>query len=226
MKSPPLFLIAAFVVASAVELRPAEPRNLDLLKAEIRAYVNSGEYERDIAAVAAKADAWLIERAAKRSAPFDVAQGRGERLAVVFDLDETLLLNWPHIDSLDLGYTAATWEAWVAEGRAAAIEPVRAVYRTARRLGIEVIFLSGRREHQRAGTEKNVRAIGCGDFAALILKPDQWKGTAAEYKIAERRRLAAEGYTIVANLGDQESDLVGGFAERTFKLPNPLYLTP
>ena len=196
----------------------AEPRNLDLLKAEIRDYVKSGEYQRDIAAVAAKADAWLVERAAKKVP--------GERITVVFDLDETLISNWPLIESLGLGYTVEAWEAWVAAGKAPAIEPVREVYRTARRLGVEVIFLTGRRERQRAGTEKNIRAIGCGDFAALIMKPDAAEETSAAFKAAERARLTAQGYTIVANLGDQESDLSGGYAERAFKLPNPLYLSP
>jgi len=220
-----VFLLFALVFATGA-MSAAEPRNLDLLKAEIRDYVKSGEYQRDIAAVAAKAEAWLVERAARRATPFDGAQGRAERLAVVFDLDETLLSNWPHIDSLGLGYTAAAWEAWVADGKAPASEPVREVYRTARRLGVDVIFLSGRREHQRAGTEKNLRAIECGEYAALILKPDASKEKAADYKTAQRQRLTSEGRVIIANLGDQESDLVGGFAERSFKLPNPLYLTP
>ena len=31
------------------------------------------------------------------------------------------------------------------------------------------------------------------------------------------------GYLIILNVGDQESDLTGGFADRTFKLPNPFY---
>ena len=214
------FLIVPLIalVLAGGALRAAEPRNLDLLKAEIREYVKSGEYQRDIAAVAANAEAWLVERAANR-AP-------GERLAVVFDLDETLFSNWPHIDSLGLGYTAAAWEAWVAEGKAPALEPVRAVYRTARRLGLDVVFLSGRRERQRAGTEKNLRVIDCAEYAVLILKPDGSKETAAEFKTAQRKRLTAGGRVIVANLGDQESDLAGGYAERTFKLPNPLYLTP
>jgi acid phosphatase len=30
---------------------------------------------------------------------------------------------------------------------------------------------------------------------------------------------------IIANMGDQASDLAGGHAEKTFKLPNPFYLT-
>ncbi len=209
-------VFVAFTLAVAVATA-AEPRNLDLAKAEVRDYVSSGEYLRAIAAVATPADTWLVERAAKRTP--------GERLAVVFDLDETLLYNWPHIDSLGLGYTSAAWEAWVAAGKAPPIEPVRVVYRTARRLGLEVIYITGRRERQRPGTEKNIRAIDCGEFAELVMKPDDWKGTSAEFKTAARARLAAKGFAIIANVGDQDSDLTGGHAERTFKLPNPFYLT-
>ena len=58
------------------------------------------------------------------------------------------------------------------------------------------------------------------------MKPDALKEASATFKTAERARLVAQGYTIVANLGDQESDLVGGYAERTFKLPDPFYLSP
>ena len=36
----------------------------------------------------------------------------------------------------------------------------------------------------------------------------------------------ALGYDIVANFGDQLSDLTGGFADKTFKLPNPMYFLP
>jgi acid phosphatase len=46
----------------------------------------------------------------------------------------------------------------------------------------------------------------------------------SDRKTAARRALYREGYTIVANLGDQESDLRGGYAEHIFKLPDPLYL--
>jgi len=34
-----------------------------------------------------------------------------------------------------------------------------------------------------------------------------------------------EGYVIVANVGDQNSDLVGGYCRKFFKLPNPFYIT-
>jgi hypothetical protein len=35
-----------------------------------------------------------------------------------------------------------------------------------------------------------------------------------------------QGYTIIANMGDQPSDLDGGLSERTFLLPNPFYRIP
>lgn len=212
------FAGAAVLAVASCATRQGEPRNLGALKAEVRAYVDSGRYQREIAAIAVQANAWLTERAARRKP--------AERLAAVFDLDETLLSNWPLMQGEDLGASDAEWEAWLNRAEAPPLEPVREVYRTARRLGVEIFFLTGRREHLRASTARNLRAIDCGDCVALILKPESWQGTTAAFKTAERARLVAEGHVIIANLGDQKSDLVGGYAERAFKLPDPFYFTP
>ncbi len=213
-----IFLVVGLGWAVGAWAAPAvrEPANLDALKAEIRVYVESGAYREALAAVALEAAAWLERRA---------AQG-GPRLTVIFDLDETLISNWSHLQEMGFGYVPGAWTIWVQAARAPAIEPVREVYRLARRLGFAVIFLTGRPERDRAGTEKNLRAIGCGDYAALVCKPDEARETAGGFKTAARARLEAEGHVIVANIGDQASDLAGGHAEKTFKLPNPFYLTP
>jgi uncharacterized Zn finger protein len=42
----------------------------------------------------------------------------------------------------------------------------------------------------------------------------------------ERGKIEAQGYNIIANVGDQPSDLSGEHAERTFQLPNPFYRIP
>ena len=47
-----------------------------------------------------------------------------------------------------------------------------------------------------------------------------------DFKAPARRNIAQQGYTIVLTVGDQASDLAGGYAERTFKLPNPVYYLP
>lgn len=191
-----------------------EPRNLQLAKEEVRSYVSQGDYARDVATVAAEARAWLEQRAARG----------GSRLAVVFDVDETLLSNLPSMEELDFGYVPAEWRRWVEQARAPALDPVRALFRRARELGMETLVITGRRESERDATARNLAAIGCGDFAALVCRPDSDRGGAADFKSTARARLAAEGRVIVANIGDQESDLTGGHAERTFKLPGPFYL--
>ncbi|MDO8538902.1 MAG: HAD family acid phosphatase [Opitutaceae bacterium] len=194
-----------------------EPPNLDPHKQQIRRYVDSGEYQRDIAVVTGRAQAWIARRAAQRKP--------GERLAVVLDLDETLFLNWPHLRRNDLGYVESVWLAWVESAQAPAIEPVRELYRSARRLGVATLLVTGRPETQRAATERNLRAIDCTDYAALVCRPAGQQGSSAGFKTAARQRLERDGWTLIANIGDQESDLVGGHAERTFKLPAPFYLT-
>lgn len=192
---------------------PAPPPNLYPLKQRIRSYVETGAYQQELDTVAGQARRWVEERAARG----------GGRLAVVFDLDETLFFNWPHIRAMDFGYVPREWDRWVEEAQAPAIASVREVYRTARRLGVEVLFITGRPESARAATERNLRAIECAEFAALVCRPEGQAGAAAEFKTAARRRLSAEGRTIIANIGDQASDLAGGYAERVFKLPNVFY---
>ena len=64
------------------------------------------------------------------------------------------------------------------------------------------------------------------EWEQVILRPQGSFASAADFKAPERKKIADRGYTIVLSLGDQQSDLSGGFAERTFKLPNPVYFLP
>lgn len=207
-------------LAPRVELR-SEPLNLSDAKAAVLAYVDSGAYARDFAAAAAEARAW-IERRAETRRP-------GERLAVVLDIDETALSNLPHMRAQDFGYHPREWEAWIDSANAPALEPLRELFDSARARDIAVLFLTGRKApRERAGTEKNLRREGFAGYAALrFAEPaDEALPGAAARKTAARAAWAAEGWTIIATVGDQESDLVGGHAERAFKLPNPFYRLP
>ena len=47
-----------------------------------------------------------------------------------------------------------------------------------------------------------------------------------QYKSGTRAYIESQGYDILADLGDQFSDLEGGFADKTFKMPNPNYYLP
>ena len=48
-----------------------------------------------------------------------------------------------------------------------------------------------------------------------------------EYKAGTRKHIEQDlGYDIVLNVGDQCSDLQGGYADHGLKLPNPTYYLP
>jgi predicted secreted acid phosphatase len=64
------------------------------------------------------------------------------------------------------------------------------------------------------------------EFCAAAITAGTSCGTIA-YKSGTRAYIEdVLGYEIVANFGDQFSDLKGGFADKTFKLPNPNYFLP
>ena len=106
------------------------------------------------------------------------------------------------------------------------IKPVRALARLARERGVAVFFLTGRPARLPAATERNLQAAGY-EWTGVLLKPDDLNiRSAVELKAAERKKVVDQGYTIVVHMGDQMSDLDGGFAERTYKLPNPFYFVP
>lgn len=208
-----IIALAAAVLLAAGS--PAEPENLGLLKARVLAYLESDEYFDEIEPVARRAIDYIAERAARR-AP-------GERLAIVLDIDETALSNLPHLKATDFGYSERAWDAWLDEARGPAILPVLGVYRAARANEVAVFFISGRRERTRAGTVRNLVGQGYSQFEALLLKDDYSKEPTVAFKTRERGRITAEGWTIIVNMGDQESDLAGGFSERAYKVPNPAY---
>ena len=101
------------------------------------------------------------------------------------------------------------------------------LFRQARALNVAVFFITGRPESQRAATEQNLRDVGYNGFAALHMVPDGARyASAALFKAPVRAAIEADGYNIVANMGDQPSDLADGHAERNFLLPNPFYRIP
>lgn len=199
--------------------------NLFDTQQRIAAYIDSGRYDADCVAVAARARAFLDRRAPQVPKP-----------AAVFDIDETSLSNWPAYrlngwtrftaGECDLDKGPCGLRAWQGMAKSKAIPATLDLVRHARRLGVAVFFISGRPPSLRDATERNLRAEGYDWDGVVLLPSGVTFDSAADFKAPERRRLAEQGYTILISIGDQESDLAGGFAERTFKLPNPVYFLP
>lgn len=220
-----LTLLIAAGCAGASGTHTAVVPNLWDVEKQIDQYIASGRYNTDCTSIAGQARAFLEQRAGKASRP-----------AIVLDIDETSLSNWPAYKAnnyaritggaCDLEKGPCGLRAWQAMGRSKAIEPTLALAKRAKELGVAVFFITGRPENLREATERNLRETGYA-WDALILPPDgSHFDSAADFKSAERHKLADQGYTILLTMGDQESDLKGGYAERTFKLPNPVYYLP
>jgi hypothetical protein len=190
--------------------------SLPELKSRLTAYVESGAYEGELAEIVAGARRYLAGRIAQV-----------ERPAIVLDIDETSLSNWGYIREIDFGYSPGTWKEWVSERSAKPLQPTLDLYRYARRQGVAVFFISGRSEGGRPATEENLRRAGYDDWAGIYLRdPSDQAPSVVPYKSSSRRAIEQRGYTILLNLGDQQSDLDGGHAELALKLPNPFYFVP
>ena len=191
----------------------------------IAGYISSGQYDKEFAAVVSRAQAYLERRAGAVSKP-----------AIVLDIDETSLSNWPAYrvngwsritaGPCDLDRGPCGIRTWQAMAASKALAPTLELARRAAALGVAVFFITGRPPELRDATERNLRQAGYQPAAVILLPEGKTFESAVDFKAPERRKLAEQGYTIILNMGDQESDLRGGYAEKTFKLPNPVYFLP
>jgi acid phosphatase len=211
---------------AAATLDVTQPINLGQLKLQVYFYACSGAYDSELSAVAASAQTYLEKRAAEVSRP-----------ALVLDIDETSLSNLPQELATDFGYVPGGdcdhlpdgpcgFNAWVAQAKAKAIDGTLALFKAARAHNVAVFFVTGRHENEKDATVKNLQAAGYDGYAGLALRLANDRRTVIDYKSSERGRIAQQGYTIIVNMGDQQSDLAGGYAERAYKLPNPFYYIP
>ncbi|XP_065850917.1 acid phosphatase 1-like [Euphorbia lathyris] len=151
-----------------------------------------------------------------------------EKDAWVFDIDETLLSNVPYYQAHGFGsepFDEISFNTWVDEAEAPALPASLNFYEELQKMNYTIFLLTGRSEYQRNSTEKNLLFAGYTNWERLILRGESDQGTAATvYKSEKRQELVNEGYRLHGSSGDQWSDLFGyAMAERSFKLPNPMY---
>jgi len=215
--------VQAAAIANDSYLVVPELPNLGLLKNELKEYANCtgthGCYAADLTAQTSRA-AFLLD------VVVDAAK-KGEKIALVLDIDETSLSNMPNMEADDYGFIAADFNNWVMEAKAPAIPGTLALYNEARKLGVAVFFITGRDESQREATVKNLKFAGYEGWSGLALRTKDQYPTTIAYKSAERAKIKAAGYRLVMSMGDQLSDLDGDSqAEISVKLPNPFYYLP
>ncbi|MFE9449140.1 HAD family acid phosphatase [Streptomyces sp. NPDC006739] len=186
---------AVSVAALAAMAAPAHAATTTTSTAAAAAKVDYATWQKDCQAVMDQALPYLKDR---------IAAGKpGEKQAIVFDIDNTTL-------ETDFGFSFPQ----------PANKPVLNVAQYAQQHGVSLFFVTARPGIIEEPTEWNLQQDGY-DVSGLYVRGflDLFKDVAA-YKTAQRVDIENKGYTIIANIGNTASDLSGGHAEKTFKLPD------
>ncbi len=219
--------------------------NIDSVKSTIRAYYNA------TSGIAAKdSSPYMTEMKGYRDTWAPRLRRRCERLdarhlhpAVVFDADDTTLWTYDMEDAaMGFNFNPALQNDWVMQELFVPTPFMRGVVKAANNNGCTIVGITGRNDSQRAATIDNLNKYYDDAFKTKYYFT-KWTGVGAsqqpsyvtcaavkcttiEYKSQTRKHVEDMGFRIIANFGDQFSDLKGGSADRAVKLPNPTYYLP
>jgi predicted secreted acid phosphatase len=158
--------------------------------------VDYATWQADVKAVVDQALPYVQQR---------TANSAGQKLAIVFDIDNTALETYFH-----------PWYQLPTP----AVQPSLELAKYAKSRGVSVFFITARPGVIEDETEWNLKSVGYPVDGLYVRDlPDLFDQVSA-YKTGKRAEIEAQGYTVIANVGNNDSDLVGGHAERTFKLPD------
>lgn len=166
---------------------------------------------------------------------------KGKPLAVITDIDETLLDNSPYDAqraAANLDYDIKTWKQWTAKGICDTVPGAPSFFKYAASKGVTVFYITNRDEDERPGTTKNLKLYNLPnvDDAHLLLK----QGSSSK---EVRRQLVLKKYNVVLLCGDNLPDfdarydnhpaeadrtsttigLKAQFGDRYIVIPNPSY---
>jgi predicted secreted acid phosphatase len=243
-----LYGVGAATADTSVPRSDKEIPNLTNVVTEIKAYYGdtvdtSGEhyasadssYAKQLAGIEKTATEYL-----KHAVGHGTANGRvktAAKPAIVLDVDDTSLLTYNYELEAGFNYNAVANDTYIQNKDMAAVFGMPALANWAKDQGITVFWITGRPETQRTASVRNLGAVGykaSADSDHFYLKNKvatdylpcsvpTWTCTTVDYKSGTRAHIESLGYDILANFGDQYSDLSGGYADKGFKLPNPMY---
>lgn len=224
---------AAFILMSASCCRKTEPDNQNQLLLATAWYQQSAEM---------RACYYQAYHMAQLALDNNLNSYKGEkRPAVVLDIDETVLDNSPFEAGLiaaNQSYSDSLWKVWTDRAEAAALPGAAEFISHARQKGVDVFFISNRRDEERATTLQNLAAAGMPTDSAYLLTIAPGESSCKD----SRREKVSETHEILLFVGDNMGDysslfdrrnaslalgladsLQNDFGTRFIVLPNPMY---
>ena len=139
-------------------------------------------------------------------------QPQSKPLAIVTDIDETVLDNSPYDVKQSLvgkDYEQKSWEEWTAMAKADTVPGARSFLKYAASKGVRIFYLTNRAETERKGTLANLVQK---DFPDAVNEQLILKGPVSSKET--RRQAIAEKYQIIMLLGDNLSDFSSLFDKK------------
>lgn len=135
-----------------------------------------------------------------------------KKTAVVLDIDETVLDNSPFEANLiktGQNYTLDLWRKWTDKKEAESLPGAVDFTNYAKKLGVEVIYISNRRVNELNATVENLKTEGFpnADSNFVFLRDTTGDKT-------ERRERVSKDYDIILFVGDNLTDFDEKFANR------------
>lgn len=207
-----LLLTHSFTLFAKLENNPTQAQQ----HAQLKKYYDSGDYFKEIQLKLNYAQEYLIRQ---------VEHPSSAPMAIILDIDETALSNYQDFERLHFTRNVSALTAALMLGGAQAVPPVLSLYQYAIKNKVRVFFISERPSTPEitAVTVQNLKSAGYTDWEELILMPLDKTQSVATFKTNARRHIAAQGYAILMNIGDNENDIKGGYSEVKVKIPNPFY---
>ena len=195
--------------------------NIDTLKKLYQYWDSSGEREFDIRMQLDRAREIInsyISQCGKTS------RGMYNTFSIVIDIDDTMISLNDTVKKYDDGWFDASLEEIMIRTDYPAFQCTLDFINWCLTKNIRIFVLSSRRKKYEETTKKLLSNAGYENYTALILRDDDDHGTIQNYKISQRKALIDNGAHILINIGDQPSDLAGGYSDYEIKIPNPFYL--
>ncbi len=173
------------------------------------------------------------------------AKSQSGELAVVLDIDETVMINMAFQREIIDGFDPKKWDAWVKRKEALAVPGAKEFLNKVRALGVHVVFMSDRASDLDAYTIGNMKNLGLFADGDIVLS----KTAKTDNKEVRRRCVTTgkngedarcktfEPMTIIGLFGDSLRDHFEVYSREaamrtlnnprwgkiSFVLPNPMY---
>jgi len=167
-------------------------------------------------------------------------ENQGKKLAIITDIDETVMDNSPYSAQMILDnheYTSQTWKDWVNKAEAKEVPGATAFLNYAKSKGVEVFYVSNRKVDEVEATIKNMLLLGFpfADKAHIYPKTDKSSKKSRFDEVAKTHKVLLymgdnlsdfkeEFHTPSTTFRNQLADkLKNDFGVDFIALPNPMY---